>query len=169
MAAVPPARRHLNELCSDLAAEYGEVDLLHERVTVPGAEYERLRERAAGDGHLGGAGAWVRDGDRKLLVRYAEGWAEPGTPGRPGEDHEACARRAVADQTGLAPDIQRLSHVHVRHVTTAMRSDAVPQPFVVFEGTAAGDPEAGPTVEDAAWHTALPENLLYDALADLLD
>jgi ADP-ribose pyrophosphatase YjhB (NUDIX family) len=171
MAAVPAASRSLGRLLSAVAADYGAVDLLRERREVDPREYDRLLERARGQGPVGGAGAWVRpveggtvlSGDAVLLVRYPEGWAEPGAPLRPAEEPEDCARRAVEHRTGLDATLTGLSHVHVRYATVPGR-DAIPQPMVVFDARATGDPEPGPEVRDAAWHEELPDAVLYEAI-----
>jgi hypothetical protein len=162
MAAVD-ARRNVNRTLSELAAEYGHVEVVRERKEVEPGVYDRLRERSAAFDGCGGAGAWVRDPEgRVLLVDTGEGWAEPAAPRRPEQDHLSCAEEAIREATGIAPVMAGLSHVHVRYVDDWSDRDPLPQPFVVFEARAVGEP-AG----DAAWHARLPEELLYDHLREL--
>lgn len=161
--SVPAARRHVDRVLSELAAEYGRVDVIREPHEVEPAAYERLRERASAFDGCGGAGAWVRDPEnRVLLVETEEGWAEPAASRRPEEEYIECAEAAIREEAGLDPVLAGLSHVHVRYVTDPMGREPVAQPFVVFEARARGQPANG-----AAWHETPPEELLYDHLAEL--
>jgi len=162
MAAVN-AHRNVNRTLSELAAEYGRVEVVRERQEVEPGVYDRLRKRTAAFDGCGGAGAWVRDPDeRVLLVDTEEGWAEPAAPRRPEQDYLSCAEEAIREATGIAPVMAGLSHVHVRYVTDWSDRDPLPQPFVVFDARATGEPDG-----DAAWHARLPEALLYDHLREL--
>lgn len=161
--SVLAAGRHLDRTLATLAAEYGSVEVVGEAHEVGPDEYDRLRERAEAFDGCGGAGAWLRDeAGRVLLVAGEEGWHEPGTTRLPDDDPADAARRAVREQTGLDPDVTDVRHVHVRFVRDWTERDPLPQPFVVFEGTASGTPDEG-----ARWHDDRPENLLYERLADL--
>lgn len=160
--------RHLSRLLSDLAAEHGEVEVVHERHDCPPEVRDAHRDRYGAFGRAGGVGAWIRDDDgARLLVRREGGWAEPGGVPRRDESRADCARRLVREQAGLDPAVTGLSHVHVRHLGDWTERDPVPAPLVVFEGVAGGDPEPGDDVRDAAWHEDLPEDLLYEGLRDL--
>lgn len=163
--SVTAARRSLDRMLSELAAAYGELEVIRESREVDADEYDRLHDRASSFDGCGGAGAWLRDPDgRLLLVDSEEGWREPGATRQPGEDHLACARRAVRDQTGLDPRLTDVRHVHVRYCHDWTGRDPIPMPFVVFTGDAVGDP-----TEDATWHDALPDETLYELLGELSD
>ncbi|MFC5973225.1 NUDIX hydrolase [Halomarina salina] len=161
--SVLAASRHLDRTLATLAAEYGSVEVVGEAHEVAPDEYDRLLERADAFDGCGGAGAWLRDeADRVLLVESDAGWREPGTTRLPDDDPIDAARRAVREQTGLVADLTDVRHVHVRFHRDWTDRDPVPQPFVVFEGTASGTPADG-----ARWHDSRPEELLYERLAEL--
>lgn len=162
--SVTAASRHLDRVISELAAEYGDLEVVREPREVDPDEYDRLRERASAFDGCGGAGAWLRDpSGQLLLVESDEGWREPGATRQPGDDYLDCARRAVREQTGLDPRLTDVRHVHVRYCHDWTGRDPIPQPFVVFTGDAAGDPASG-----ARWYDTPPENLLYDLLDEAL-
>lgn len=143
--------RHVSRLCADLAAAYGEVEVVHERHDCEPAVRDAHRDRPDALGRAGGVGAWVTDPEgARLLVRREGEWAEPGGASRDDEPFDQCARRLVREQTGLDAAIDGLSHVHVRHLTDWTDRDPVAVPLVVFEGRARGEPEAGEAVADAA-------------------
>ncbi|MFB6117757.1 hypothetical protein [Halosegnis sp.] len=160
--SITAARRHLDRTLSALAAEYGRVEVVRERHEVSMADYERLRERTEALNSPGGAAAWVRDPDgRILLVETEEGWAEPGTSLQPGQEYVECAEAAVR-RHGVTPALTGLSHVHIRHVVDGTDRPPLPQPLVVF------DARANESVESPAeWHDRLPERLLYEYLREL--
>ena len=160
--SVTDAHRHLDRTLSTLAAEYGEVEVIREHREVESDVYDRLRERAAAFDGPGGAGAWVRDPDgRVLLVDTDEGWAEPAATRRPGQEYVECAETAVRDY-GIDASLTGLSHIHVRYLTDWNDRDPLPQPFAVFSARAVGTP-----TDDAAWHATLPDDLLYAYLSEL--
>lgn len=160
--------RHVSRLCADLAAEYGEVEVVHERHDCEPAVRDAHRHRYDAFGRAGGVGAWVTNpAGAHLLVRLEGEWAEPGGAPRDDEPFDECARRLVREQTGLEAAIHGLSHLHVRHLTDWTERDPVAVPLVVFEGLARGEPEPGDGVDAAAWHDALPDDLLYEGLRDL--
>ena len=161
--SVVAASRHLDRTLATLAAEYGSVEVVGEAHDVEPDEYDRLDERADAFDGCGGAGAWLRDEDgRVLLVAGEEGWREPGTTRLPDDDPADAARRAVREQTGLDPEFTDVRHVHVRFASDWTERPPIPQPFVVFEGTTSGSPAEG-----ARWHDSRPEDLLYERLAEL--
>lgn len=160
--SVTAACRHLDRVLADLAAEYGRLEVVRESREVDAVAYDRLRDRADAFDGCGGAGAWLTDHDgRVLLVEGESGWREPGATRQLGDDHLACARRAVRDQTGLEPSLEDVRHVHVRYCHDWTDREPIPQPFVVFTGTASGEPDAG-----AGWHATEPDVLLYDLLRE---
>ncbi|WP_255149449.1 NUDIX domain-containing protein [Halorarius halobius] len=160
--SVTAACRHLDRTLSELAAEYGRLEVVREPREVTPDEYDRLHERASVLDGCGGAGAWLYDPDgRVLLVDGEEGWEEPGAPRRPGDDYRECAERAVRERTGIDPQLADVRHVHVRYCHDWTDRDPIPQPFVVFTGTATGDP--GP---EATWHADPPGELLYELLRE---
>ena len=161
--SVVTAGRHLDRTLATLAAEYGSVEVVGEPYEVGPDEYDRLLERAESFDGCGGAGAWLQDeNERVLLVSGEEGWREPGTTRLPDDDPAEAARRAVREETGLAADLTDVRHVHVRFLQDWTDRDPIPQPFVVFEGTASGTPTG-----TARWHASRPEDLLYERLSDL--
>jgi ADP-ribose pyrophosphatase YjhB (NUDIX family) len=120
---------------------------------------------------VGGATARVRDTDgRLLLVRHGDEWADPGDARRPGEDYRECARRAVAEATGLAARLDDLAAVHIHVADDPFDRPPLPDPALVFEATpqrgGAPDPRPGDGVTEAAWFAPddLPEELLYEDL-----
>ena len=168
--------RHVNALVADFAAEYGEVDLVGRRVDCAPDEYDALVEAFEAFGVVGGAGIRVRDDDgRVLLANYesADGWVDPGDGRRPGESYRECAVRAVREATGLESDIDGLAQAHLLYMDDWTDRDPVPNPYVSFEGrperreTDAGDVHPGEEVADLRWSETVPENLLYDELAEL--
>lgn len=163
--SVTEACRHLDRVLSELAAEYGQLEVVREPQEVAPDEYDRLRDRASAFDGCGGAGAWLRDsGGRVLLLESDEGWREPGSTLRAGDGYLDCARRAVSEQTGLEPRLTDVRHVHVRYCRDWTEREPIPQPFVVFTGAASGEPDDG-----ARWHDSLPNDLLYDLLGELSD
>lgn len=168
--SVTEASRHLDRTLAELAAEYGELDVIREPREVEPDDYDSLRDRAASLGGCGGAGAWIRNSNGAvLLVRSDDGWCEPGGTRRPGGDYLTCARRAVRDQTGLDARLTDVRHVHVRYCYDWTERDPIPQPFVVFDGDASGEPTASAELHAAAWRETLPsqDELLYDLLREL--
>ncbi|WP_255195811.1 NUDIX domain-containing protein [Halorarius litoreus] len=163
--SVTAACRHLDRVLSELAAEYGNLEVVREPREVSAEEYDRLHNRVRHFDSCGGAGAWLRDSSgRVLLVESDEGWREPGATRQPGDDPLDCARQAVRDQTGLDPRLTNVRHVHVRYCQDWTERDSIPLPFVVFTGDAAGEPHEG-----ARWHESVPEDRLYDLLGELSD
>lgn len=161
--SVVDARRHVDRTLSALATEYGRVEVVRERREVDARTYERLCERAAAFDGCGGAGAWVRDPDgRVLLVETEQGWAEPAADRLPDEEYVECAEAAVRRQTGLSPVLVGVDRVQIRHVTDWTDRDPLLQPLVVFAARASGQPEG-----DAVWHDRLPTETVYDYLAEL--
>jgi ADP-ribose pyrophosphatase YjhB (NUDIX family) len=164
--------RHVAALLSDLAAEHGEVAVVRQRWDCDPDEYDALAETFETFGVVGGATVRVRDpDDRLLLVRHADGWADPGDARRPGEDYRECARRAVGSAAGVDIRLGDLAAVHVHLASDWTDRPPLPDPALVFEATpragGAPSPEPGDGVTEAGWFhdDDLPEDLLYEGLA----
>lgn len=167
--------RHVNGLVSDLAADYGEVDLVGRRVDCEPDDYDALLEGFETFGVVGGAGIRVRDGEgRALFVRYdgTDGWVDPGDGRRPGESYFECAERGVSETTGIEAVVDGLAQVHLLYMDDWTDRDPVPNPYVSFEGhlgTECRPDEArqGDAVAELRWADEAPAVLLYDELAEL--
>lgn len=177
--------RHVHALVADLAAEYGEVDLVGRRVECTPDAHDALVEAFESFGVVGGAGARVRADGQVLLVRYhgADGWLDPGDGRRPGETYRECATRAVREVAGGAPVLEDLAQVHLLYMDDWTGRRPVPNPHVVFDGcldddgVPSGTNDAALSGEDAQrprdgiaeirWVDEPPEDLLYDELAEL--
>lgn len=165
--------RHVNALVADLAAEHGEVDLVGRRVDCDPDARDALVETFDSFGVVGGAGVRVRDDDgRVLLVRFegTEGWVDPGDGRLPGESHRECARRALEEVAGIGADIAGLAQVHLLYMDDWTDRQPVPNPYVCFDGRPVdGELETTPGDDVAAlrWADSVPEDLLYDELAEL--
>jgi ADP-ribose pyrophosphatase YjhB (NUDIX family) len=164
-------RRHVAALVSDLAAEHGELDVVRRGWECDASSYDALAETFEAFDVVGGATARVRDaGGRLLLVRHADGWADPGDARRPGEDYRECARRAVASATGIEVHLDDLAAIHVHVARDPFDRPPLPDPALVFEATPRpGDsptPTPGDGVTEAAWFApeGLPDDLLYEDL-----
>lgn len=163
--------RHVNALVSEFAAEFGEVDLVGRRVDCGADDYDALVEAFETFDVVGGAGVRVRGGDgRVLLVRYegADGWVDPGDGRRPGESYRECAERGVRETTGVETTVDGLAQIHLLYMDDWTGRDPVPNPYVSFDGRLrGGDPCPGEDVDDVRWADEVPEDLLYDELAEL--
>lgn len=163
--------RHVNALVSEFAAEFGEVDLVGRRVDCGADDYDALVEAFETFDVVGGAGVRVRDGGgRVLLVRYeaADGWVDPGDGRRPGESYRECAERGVRETTGVETTVDGLAQIHLLYMDDWTGRDPVPNPYVSFDGRLrGGDPRPGEGVDDVRWADEVPEDLLYDELAEL--
>ncbi len=183
--------RHVHALVADLAAEHGEVDLVGRRVGCAPDARDALVETFDAFGVVGGAGVRVRDREgRVLLVRYegADGWIDPGGSRRPGESYRECARRAVRETTGVETTVGDLAQVHLLYMDDWTDREPVPNPYVSYEGqvndTGTGTGEEGSeggsgadgrdgvtgpaaNVAEVRWTDIIPEDLLYEELAEL--
>ncbi len=162
--------RHVNALVADLAAEHGRVDLVGRRLECEPGARGALVDRFESFGVVGGAGVRVHGDDGVLLVRYEDGmdWIEPGAERRPGESYRDCARRALADATGLEADLEGLVQVHLLYMDDRTDRPPAPNPYLVFEGRKThGSAASGRTVADVRWAETVPEDLVYEELAEL--
>jgi ADP-ribose pyrophosphatase YjhB (NUDIX family) len=164
-------RHHVNALVADLAAEYGEVDLIGRRVECDPDDRDAVVEAFDAFGVVGGAGIRVEnESDRVLLARYegADGWVDPGDGRRPGESYRECARRAVRETAGIEAAIGGLAQVHVLYMDDWTARDPVPNPYVSFAGRRrAGESCPGDGVAGLRWAETVPDDLLYEELAEL--
>lgn len=164
--------RHADRVVSELIAEYGRADCIRRRWPCDTDTYDRLRETYGALGVVGGAGAFVTDGDgRVLLVRY-EGetcWSDPGTGRRPGESMAGCARRAVEEDAGVGCTVTDLVQIHLLYADDATGRTPVPRPFALFTARyESGTPEpVGDGVTEARWWSSLPDRLRYEELREL--
>jgi ADP-ribose pyrophosphatase YjhB (NUDIX family) len=162
--------RHVNALVADLAAEHGEIDLVGRRLDCDPDDRDALVETFESFGVVGGAGVRVRGDDGVLLVRYedGDGWVDPGDARRPGESYRECANRALRDAAGVEADLTGLSQVHLLYMDDRTDRLAVPNPYLVFEGRRTdGPPAAGPGVAEVGWTESVPEEVVYEELAEL--
>lgn len=171
--------RHVNALVSDLAAEHGEVDLVGRRVDCDPDDRDALVETFEAYGVVGGAGVRVRDpAGQVLLVQYEhlEGWIDPGDGRLPGESYRECARRAVLRTAAVETTVDGLAQVHLLFMDDWTDREPVPNPYVCFDGSLAGDdpvetanpPElAAEGVVEVRWAAEVPDDLGYGELAEL--
>jgi len=163
-------RRHVGALVSELAAEYGEVDLVGRRTDCTPREYDALVESFSSVGVVGGAGVRVGRDGRTLLARYGriDGWIEPGAGRRPGESYRECAERGFEAATGLAASIEDLAQVQLVYLDDSTGRVPVPNPYLSFSGTVGeGEPTPGDGVVSLRWAATPPAELAYGELAEL--
>jgi len=165
----------VNALVADLAAEHGGVDLVGRRFDCEPAARDAIVESFEALGVVGGGGVRVRSDEGVLLARYedAEGWVDPGSARRPGESYRECAVRGVREAAGVDAEIDGLAQVHLLYMDDWTDRAPVPNPYVSFEGRPerrnadAGTVRPGDGVADLRWGETVPEDLLYDELAEL--
>lgn len=107
-----------------LRERYGEIPTT--AVTVENdPDYFEHGVAVAEAGELAGAGAWVEDGDgRVLFIRHPDSpddWGVPGGGVEPGETLAGTATREVREETGV--DVQVTDVWKVRHRTIVHRDD----------------------------------------------
>jgi ADP-ribose pyrophosphatase YjhB (NUDIX family) len=162
--------RHVDALVSDLAAEYGEIDLVGRRIECGYEEYNGVLESFESFGVVGGAGVRiVRDG-QVLLARYerAEGWIDPGDGRLPGESYAECAKRGVREAAGVESTIDGLAQIQLVYLDDPTGRAPIPNPYVSFSGSIADDDVSpGDSVVAIQWVDELPEELAYGELAEL--
>jgi len=163
-----------------LEAEFGSVPV--ERVTVENdPEFFEAGVKAAAEGTLGGAGAWVHDeDDRVLFIRHPndpETWGLPGGGIEPGETLAETAVREVREETGVRARVTGVWKV--RHRTIRHRDDPERRLYtfdVWFDAVAAdptGDPdpdawEADEEILAARWFEDAPE-FVYEPFEDRIE
>jgi len=162
---------HVNALVADLAAEHGTVDLVGRRFDCEPDEYDALVQTFETFGVVGGASIRVRDdSDRLLLVRHygSEGWVDPGDSRRPGESYPECAVRGVRETTGIDATVDDLDQIHLLYFDDWTDRRPMPNPYVCFDGRKRGGSiRPGDQITEVRWAAELPEDLLYEELAEL--
>ena len=182
MSVADRMHRHLRGVVADLVAEWGRVDVVHQRSEATPAEYDRYVSPFETYGAFGGAGIWVTNPDGEVLLVRREDereWLDPGGGLEPGETYRECAVRECEEETGLTPTVTGIEQVRVFHVTDGTDRPPVPDVAVIYRGEASGDPHDLVTVAtdgDVSWIPvgesvvdldAIPEPLGYEDLADL--
>jgi ADP-ribose pyrophosphatase YjhB (NUDIX family) len=169
MPVTQRSRERVDSLLVALAAEYGEFRVREETWNTTQAAYDRLEERFEA-GSNGGAGIWVRDTDRRVLLVRHEGeerWSEPSGKREPGETFSETARREVAEETGIEAGIDGVLEVTVVTHDAWDRQPLV-SPIVLFAGEKEGgslDPRDG-EIAEVDWWTEAPDSVLYDAVEE---
>lgn len=160
---------HLDRLRDD----YGSFELTEKTWPLSRSGYEATVRRFEA-GTVGGAGVWVTNDDGEVLMVRQEGedgWSEPAGKVEPGETLEEAARREVAEETGVTCTIDDVLVAQVIEATDRDDSNrpSVYRLIVVFAGSyVSGDPqpEEG-EIDVVRWWNRLPDELLYDELAEL--
>lgn len=167
MTVTDRSRAFLEDLRDRLENEYGDLRVVERTWRHPAPMYEGLVERFEDD-EAGGAGAWVYDGDgRVLLLREPNrtAWTDPGDKRTPGESFEETAVRAVAERTGVeatVTDALELHRIEVYDGTDPERPHLY-EPIVVFAAEhRGGDPAPGDGVDEVAWFEEHPPATQYD-------
>jgi ADP-ribose pyrophosphatase YjhB (NUDIX family) len=162
--------RHVNALVADLAAEHGRVNLIGRRRECAPAVRDAIVDRFESFGVIGGAGVRTSSDEGVLLVRYEEGgeWIEPGVERRPAESYRECAHRALADATGVDATLGGLGQVHLLYLDDGTGRQAVPTPYLVFQGQATdARATAGSGIAETRWVESPPSERAYAELAEL--
>jgi 8-oxo-dGTP diphosphatase len=166
------SRRAVQRALADLEAAHDVRWVVRDRWSVDPSTYHRDVDRFRA-GTVGGAGAWVTDDDgRVLLVRETAGgaWSEPSGKQEPGESLAETARREVREETGIeaALDGVALAQVVTEAPDVGTWSPLVRLVVVFAASHEGGSPAAAADeVATARWFRERPEDLLYDALAEL--
>jgi ADP-ribose pyrophosphatase YjhB (NUDIX family) len=104
MVSRPPNADEIDRRLERLQQRNGPFSVEEETVTNDPGFFEHGRQLAE-EGWLGDAGAWIEDGDgRVLLVRHAgapERWGTPGGGHEPDESFAETAVREVREETGV--------------------------------------------------------------------
>ena len=164
--------RHVNALVADLAAEHGEVDLVGRRVECEPDAYDALVDAFESFGVVGGAGVRVHDDGRVLLARFegTDGWVDPGDGRLPSESYRECARRSLGEVADIEVELDGLAQVQLLYMDDWTDRQPVPNPYVCFDGhplDESAETNPGDGVAALRWAESVPENLLYDELAEL--
>jgi len=166
------SRRRVADELARLERTFGVERTVEDRWVVAPESYDRTVDRFEA-GTVGGAGAWVRDDAGEVLLVRREGydaWQEPSGKHEPGERLDETARREVREETGVDVDLGSVALAQRVAIVDADR-DRPPlrRLVVVFHAEYAGGelrPREG-EIAAARWFDERPDELLYDALADL--
>lgn len=175
MSLTRRTKRAVDDALGRLREEYGAFDCVEKTWTVDREEYDAVRERFRA-GTVGGAGAWIRDGDgRALMVRHEgeESWSDPGGKGEPGESLEETARREVREESGVRCSLTGVLQAHVVKIVcrgdkSGANRDSLYRLIVIFDAAYESGivrPREG-EIAEARWMTEMPENVLYDEVAE---
>jgi ADP-ribose pyrophosphatase YjhB (NUDIX family) len=153
----------VNGHCARLRSKYDGFRVTGDTVELPREEFDAARDRAR-DGYIGGASAFVHDGDRLLLVQTrdtADAWCVPGTAMAGVETLETTAARAVRDHTDVRCSVRELFQVRRRQTVAVDDPDgpALHSLWALFDADyETGTPTpADESVTDAAWWSRPPD------------
>ena len=164
------SRDRAERLVVDLSDAYGEFEVREDRWEQTIERYDGLLERFRAEAN-GGAGIWVCDPDKGvLLVRHEgdTGWSEPAGKREPGESFAETAVREVDEETGIRATIDCILEVTL---VTHEAPDRPPliSPIVLFEGEPVDGTSLDPVegeIAEASWWRESPESVLYEAVGD---
>jgi len=168
MSPTERSERAVEGALARLRDDHGTFEVVDREWSVSPAGYDRDRRRFAA-GTVGGAGAWVRDDGRVLLVRHEGGsaWSEPAGKQEPGERLEAKATRETREETGLAVRIEGV-RLAQRVTETAPGRRSLVRLIVAFDATPVGgelEPREG-EIAEARWFESVPADVLYPELRE---
>jgi 8-oxo-dGTP diphosphatase len=154
-----------------LAARYDDHYRKAERIEISAERFEKGIER--GDDGEWGAGCFVVDAGRALLVREGDAWLVPGGRVEADESPVAAARRELSEETGVSAEITALGAIAEQTFVHEETGESFEFYFATFVGVPAeADPTFNPEpgIDAVAWHAEIPENTfdreLVERLAD---
>lgn len=168
------SRERVDAWLTDFSERYGGFERVDERWDVSPGYYETTHDRFE-SGENGGAGIWVTNDERSvLLVRDAgdDGWVDPGGKREAGETFEEAARRETREETGVERAITGLLSAHVLEIVDETDSGrpALYSLIAIFTGEpVAEDPAPRPRDGEIAaveWFDAPPETVGYPQVAE---
>ncbi len=168
MGIAEASRRRVETELDRLEDGYGPFEVIEEEYERDAEVYGWIRERHEA-GTLGGAGAWVRNGDGEaLLVQHGPGgpWSEPGGKHEPGESLEGTALREAREETGVEIDLRGLTSATVM-VNGCEGELPISRLIAVFDARyRSGEPRPEPDeIHAVRWWDRHPERLRYPEIA----